>query len=81
MDENRKINKCVVHKLFRDVYYLVQVTNNKTSSNIDNLLPFRKTLNVTLIYFQLGCVACVVTKALTDLESGRVFLRNQKLSR
>ncbi|XP_037032680.1 uncharacterized protein LOC119071750 [Bradysia coprophila] len=33
------------------------------------------------VFELLGCIACVVTKALTDLESGRVFLRNQKLSR
>ncbi|KAJ6645380.1 hypothetical protein Bhyg_00586 [Pseudolycoriella hygida] len=33
------------------------------------------------VFELLGCIACVITKALTDLESGRVFLRNQKLSR
>uniref|UniRef100_A0A182MJP7 MARVEL domain-containing protein n=1 Tax=Anopheles culicifacies TaxID=139723 RepID=A0A182MJP7_9DIPT len=29
----------------------------------------------------LGCVACVITKIITDHESRRVFVRNQKLSR
>ncbi|XP_031632508.1 putative cyclin-dependent serine/threonine-protein kinase DDB_G0272797/DDB_G0274007 isoform X2 [Contarinia nasturtii] len=29
----------------------------------------------------LGCIACFVTKVITDLESRRVFLRNQKYSR
>ncbi|XP_055598724.1 uncharacterized protein LOC129748226 [Uranotaenia lowii] len=29
----------------------------------------------------LGCVACIITKIITDHESRRVFVRNQKLSR
>ncbi|XP_055312513.1 uncharacterized protein LOC129574470 [Sitodiplosis mosellana] len=29
----------------------------------------------------LGCIACFVTKVITDLEARRVFLRNQKYSR
>uniref|UniRef100_A0A182P5E2 Uncharacterized protein n=1 Tax=Anopheles epiroticus TaxID=199890 RepID=A0A182P5E2_9DIPT len=33
------------------------------------------------LYCVLGCVACVITKIITDHESRRVFVRNQKLSR
>ena len=34
-----------------------------------------------LTNFQIGCVACLITKALTDIESRRVFLTSQKRSR